>query len=211
MSGQPIDCSLCLFVCTELEGKDVEEVFTAVMSPNSISNQSQHSHHTHAAAGCKTHTQQPGTYTRTSHKWRVTHCTLDKHSYRFYIQRSPFLNMYHWSLLSGVTYPRLPLANGLTGATAQLSNTHGTIQGSLAYRALGVPPSPPTCSNMVTASANQPSAGEGEQDMMSAAQRGMLKWEKEEVLGEMATVAPVLYCNTNFPQLREQYPGMKQT
>lgn len=43
---------------------------------------------------------------------------------------------------------------------------------------------------------------------MSTAQRSMLKWEKEETLGEMATVAPVLYCNTNFPQLREQYPGI---
>lgn len=50
-------------------------------------------------------------------------------------------------------------------------------------------------------------AGEGEQDVMSTAQRGMLKWEKEETLGELATVAPVLYCNTNFPQLKEQYPG----
>jgi len=51
------------------------------------------------------------------------------------------------------------------------------------------------------------SAGEGEQEVMSTAQRGMLKWEKEEPLGEMATVAPVLYCNTTFPQLREQHPG----
>lgn len=54
---------------------------------------------------------------------------------------------------------------------------------------------------------NQGSGGEGDQDAMSTAQRSMLKWEKEEALGEMATVAPVLYCNTNFPQLKEQYPG----
>lgn len=54
---------------------------------------------------------------------------------------------------------------------------------------------------------SQGSAGEGEQDAMSTAQKSMLKWEKEEALGDMATVAPVLYCNTNFPQLREQYPG----
>lgn len=54
---------------------------------------------------------------------------------------------------------------------------------------------------------SQGSAGEGEQDVMSTAQKSMLKWEKEEALGDMATVAPVLYCNTNFPQLREQYPG----
>lgn len=57
------------------------------------------------------------------------------------------------------------------------------------------------------ATTNQTPAGEGEQDVMSTAQRGTLKWEKEEVLGENATVAPVLYTNTNFPQLKEQYPG----
>ncbi|TMS00868.1 Histone-lysine N-methyltransferase 2C [Larimichthys crocea] len=57
----------------------------------------------------------------------------------------------------------------------------------------------------IPASANQgPAGGEGgDQDVMSTAQRSMLKWEKEETLGEMATVAPVLYCNTNFPQLKE--------
>ena len=64
---------------------------------------------------------------------------------------------------------------------------------------------PGPCSGL--APANQVPAGEGEQDAMSTAQRGMLKWEKEETLGELATVAPVLYCNTNFPQLKEQYPG----
>lgn len=57
------------------------------------------------------------------------------------------------------------------------------------------------------ASTNRVSARGGEQDVMSTAQRGMLKWEKEETLGDMATVAPVLYCNTKFPQLREQHPG----
>ncbi|KAJ8375803.1 hypothetical protein SKAU_G00063830 [Synaphobranchus kaupii] len=41
---------------------------------------------------------------------------------------------------------------------------------------------------------------------MSNAQRSTLKWEKEETLGEMATVAPVLYTNVNFPNLREEFP-----
>ena len=48
---------------------------------------------------------------------------------------------------------------------------------------------------------------EGESDTMSNAQRSTLKWEKEEALGEMATVAPVLYTNVNFPNLREEFPG----
>ncbi|KAJ8396837.1 hypothetical protein AAFF_G00014360 [Aldrovandia affinis] len=47
---------------------------------------------------------------------------------------------------------------------------------------------------------------EGETDTMSNAQRSTLKWEKEETLGEMATVAPVLYTNVNFPNLREDFP-----
>lgn len=49
---------------------------------------------------------------------------------------------------------------------------------------------------------------EGETEAMSNAQRSTLKWEKEETLGELATVAPVLYTNVNFPNLKEEYPGL---
>lgn len=48
---------------------------------------------------------------------------------------------------------------------------------------------------------------EGETEAMSNSQRSTLKWEKEETLGELATVAPVLYTNVNFPNLKEEYPG----
>lgn len=48
---------------------------------------------------------------------------------------------------------------------------------------------------------------EVEADTMSNAQRSTLKWEKEETLGEMATVAPVLYTNMNFPNLIDEFPG----
>lgn len=48
---------------------------------------------------------------------------------------------------------------------------------------------------------------ETETDTMSNAQRSTLKWEKEETLGEMATVAPVLYTNMNFPNLQDEFPG----
>uniref|UniRef100_A0A8C9T658 Histone-lysine N-methyltransferase 2C n=1 Tax=Scleropages formosus TaxID=113540 RepID=A0A8C9T658_SCLFO len=51
-----------------------------------------------------------------------------------------------------------------------------------------------------------PPPAEGEVDTMSNAQRSTLKWEKEETLGEMATVAPVLYTNMNFPNLKEEFP-----
>jgi len=45
---------------------------------------------------------------------------------------------------------------------------------------------------------------------MSTAQKSTLKWEKEEMLGELATVAPVLYTNVNFPNLKEEYPGVRR-
>ncbi|XP_032899967.1 histone-lysine N-methyltransferase 2C isoform X13 [Amblyraja radiata] len=49
-------------------------------------------------------------------------------------------------------------------------------------------------------------AVEVEGDTLNYTQRSTLKWEKEEALGEMATVAPVLYTNTNFPNLKEDFP-----
>ncbi|XP_023264880.1 histone-lysine N-methyltransferase 2C-like, partial [Seriola lalandi dorsalis] len=105
--------------------------------------------------------------------------------------------------------------NGLMGAAPHFPNTPmmpSGVQGPAGFRMPppeGHAPAPlpsPSTGPPGQASANQAAAGEGEQDVMSTAQRGMLKWEKEETLGELATVAPVLYCNTNFPQLREQYP-----
>lgn len=51
---------------------------------------------------------------------------------------------------------------------------------------------------------------EGETDTMSNTQKNTLKWEKEESLGEAATVAPVLYTNMNFPGLKEEFPGKIQ-
>uniref|UniRef100_S4RAT0 Histone-lysine N-methyltransferase 2C n=1 Tax=Petromyzon marinus TaxID=7757 RepID=S4RAT0_PETMA len=50
-------------------------------------------------------------------------------------------------------------------------------------------------------------AGEGEGDGLSYNQRNILKWEKDELLGEMATTSPVLYANINFPNLKTEYPG----
>ncbi|XP_014874682.1 histone-lysine N-methyltransferase 2C isoform X3 [Poecilia latipinna] len=133
-----------LYKIPELEGKDVEEVFTAVLSPNS-SRQPEPSK-SHSSAACS----------------------------------------------------RLP--NGLVAAVPPLPDAPSSGSRLLGFSLPSEGPAPSS------ASANQPSAVEGEQDVMSTAQRGTLKWEKEESLGELATVAPVLYCNTNFPQLKQQYP-----
>ncbi|XP_023181708.1 histone-lysine N-methyltransferase 2C-like isoform X7 [Xiphophorus maculatus] len=135
-----------LYKIPELEGKDVEEVFTAVLSPNS-SSQPEPSK-THGSAACS----------------------------------------------------RLPVMNGLVATVPPLPNAPSGGSHMLGFSLPSEGPAPSS------ASANRPSAVEGEQDVMSTAQRGTLKWEKEESLGELATVAPVLYCNTNFPQLKQQYP-----
>lgn len=103
-------------------------------------------------------------------------------------------------------FPRVPLMNGLMGAAPQLANAPMIPSGAQAPAGFRLPR--PEGPGPGQAPINQGSAGDGEPDVMSTAQRSMLKWEKEETLGEMATVAPVLYCNTNFPQLREQYPGI---
>lgn len=104
--------------------------------------------------------------------------------------------------------------NGRMGAAPHFSNTavmSSGAQGPAGFRlasAEGHVPAAVSDHSHGQPLTTQGSAGEGEQDGMSTAQKSMLKWEKEEALGDMATVAPVLYCNTNFPQLREQYPGM---
>ncbi|KAM9839742.1 histone-lysine N-methyltransferase 2C-like [Aulostomus maculatus] len=150
-----------LYKIPELEGKDVEEVFTAVLSPNSSNHQSELGQHTHTVPGSKTDTQVAS------------------------------------------RFPRVPLMNGLMGSASPLSDTltmPSGAQGPVGFRM--APTERPSPSLATTSQA----PGESEQDAISTTQRGMLKWEKEETLGELATVAPVLYCNTNFPQLREQYP-----
>lgn len=110
-------------------------------------------------------------------------------------------------------FPRLPVMNGLMGAAPHFPNSPmipSGAQGAVSFRLH--PPQSHSPASLAgpthgQASSSQGLSGEVEQDSMSTAQKGMMKWEKEEALGEMATVAPVLYCNTNFPQLREQYPG----
>ncbi|KAM9332683.1 histone-lysine N-methyltransferase 2C-like [Pholidichthys leucotaenia] len=130
-----------LYKIPELKGKDVEEVFTAVLSPDG--SQSESSQHT----GIKTRP--------------------------------------HSTALP-------PMIDG--GSQVPTHFRMHPSQTAIRGPAPGPVPS------------NQSVPEDGEVDGLSTAQRSMLKWEKEEPLGELATVAPVLYCNTNFPQLRQQYP-----
>lgn len=43
----------------------------------------------------------------------------------------------------------------------------------------------------------------------SANQRNALKWEADEALGLNATISAVLYANTNHPELKRDFPGLK--
>ncbi|XP_034021214.1 LOW QUALITY PROTEIN: uncharacterized protein LOC117505783 [Thalassophryne amazonica] len=149
----------------ELEGKDVEEVFTAVLSPD---NQSERSQNMHTAAGTKVSV--PG------------------------------------------AFPRLSVMNGLM-ASPHVASTpvmSSSRQGAVSVQTSSPEgPAPALVPTPTSSSGSAPTillSGDGEQDVMSSAQRGTLRWEKEESLGELAAVAPVLYCNTNFSELREQYP-----
>ncbi|XP_051910013.1 histone-lysine N-methyltransferase 2C-like [Hippocampus zosterae] len=153
-----------LYKIPELEGKDVEELFTAVLSPDGGQ---QHERPTHAGAGSKT-------YSRAALEGNVVvECGVSA---------------------GAGAFPRPAPPNGLAGGAPDLRRSGPTT---------GVP----VCGGAVPRrSPADQRAAEGERDTMSTAQRSMMKWEKEEALGERATVAPVLYCNTNFPQLREQYP-----
>ncbi|XP_035512783.1 histone-lysine N-methyltransferase 2D isoform X2 [Morone saxatilis] len=51
-----------------------------------------------------------------------------------------------------------------------------------------------------------PTPTEAEGDGLSYNQRSLQRWEKDEELGELSTISPVLYANTNFPKLKQDYP-----
>ncbi|XP_020934789.1 histone-lysine N-methyltransferase 2C isoform X8 [Sus scrofa] len=157
-----------LYKIPELGGKDVEDLFTAVLSP--------------AAA------QPPPA-------------------------PAPQLLPMH----SQDVFSRIPLMNGLIAPGPHLP--HNSLPaGSGLGTFPSVAPSPyadardknpafnPMASDPNGSWTSSAPTMEGENDTMSNAQRSTLKWEKEEALGEMATVAPVLYTNVNFPNLKEEFP-----
>ncbi|XP_048874063.1 histone-lysine N-methyltransferase 2D isoform X4 [Brienomyrus brachyistius] len=54
--------------------------------------------------------------------------------------------------------------------------------------------------------ATPPTPTEPEGDGLSYNQRSLQRWEKDEELGELSTISPVLYANINFPHLKQDYP-----
>ncbi|KAM8774237.1 histone-lysine N-methyltransferase 2C [Rhynchonycteris naso] len=163
-----------LYKIPELGGKDVEDLFTAVLSP--------------VTAPPTSLAQPPPPPTP---------------------QLMPIHNQ--------DVFSRMPLMNGLIGPSPHLPhNALPPGSGLGAFSALAQPPyanarDKNPAFNPMASDPNSPwtsaaPPAEGESDTMSNAQRSTLKWEKEEALGEMATVAPVLYTNINFPGLKEEFP-----
>ncbi|XP_051556784.1 histone-lysine N-methyltransferase 2C isoform X3 [Myxocyprinus asiaticus] len=181
-----------LYKIPELGGKDVEDLFTAVLSPSNsqppqMPQQIQGAQHLHGHPGPSLHPSQPN---------------------------------------SGMS-SRIPVMNGLMEPKQQFSQSQ-IGPGAVHDMAQNIPQMQhmPFTDNLRdrkfnmmaqeiagpwsasgSASASAPAAAsEAEGDSMSTAQKSTLKWEKEETLGELATVAPVLYTNVNFPNLKEEYP-----
>ncbi|CAI9160889.1 unnamed protein product [Rangifer tarandus platyrhynchus] len=160
-----------LYKIPELGGKDVEDLFTAVLSP--------------AAVPPPPVPQPPA---------------------------PPLLPVHGQDVFS-----RMPLMNGLIGPSPHLP--HNSLPPGSGLGTFSAVAQSPYADARDKNPAFNPMAGdpsnswtssappvEGENDTLSNAQRSTLKWEKEEALGEMATVAPVLYTNINFPNLKEEFP-----
>lgn len=67
-------------------------------------------------------------------------------------------------------------------------------------------PESPWASSSAASTPTTPTT-EGESDGLSYNQRSLQRWEKDEELGELSTISPVLYANMNFPSLKQDYPG----
>ncbi|XP_044224947.1 histone-lysine N-methyltransferase 2C isoform X3 [Thunnus albacares] len=181
-----------LYKIPELEGKDVEDLFTAVLSPSTSQP---------PPPPQVPHPQGPGS-----------------------LPATPGTSMPHPNT-GNPMFPRMPVINGMMGPNQRFPTNPGAGPcipenfsplnrmpftdnprdrkfNQMPREAVGPWPSPAHGPGPTPPG----SLPEGETEAMSNAQRSTLKWEKEETLGELATVAPVLYTNVNFPNLKEEYP-----
>ncbi|XP_047445437.1 histone-lysine N-methyltransferase 2C isoform X4 [Mugil cephalus] len=179
-----------LYKIPELEGKDVEDLFTAVLSPSTSQPPPPQVPHPHG----------PGS-----------------------LPATPGTSMPHPNA-GNPMFPRMPMINGMMGPNQRFPTNPGAGPcipenfsplnrmpftdnprdrkfNQMTREAVGPWPSPAHGPGPTPPG----SLPEGETEAMSNAQRSTLKWEKEETLGELATVAPVLYTNINFPNLKEEY------
>ncbi|KAM9319960.1 histone-lysine N-methyltransferase 2D [Gastrophryne carolinensis] len=100
-----------------------------------------------------------------------------------------------------------PFSHGASLSNLQLD--HYPPSGFLENRDRGGLFSPEHCDSdgsWTLASTPTTPTTEGENDGLSYNQRSLQRWEKDEELGEMSTISPVLYANKNFPNLKKDYP-----
>ncbi|KAM6948736.1 histone-lysine N-methyltransferase 2C [Aplochiton taeniatus] len=177
-----------LYKIPELEGKDVEDLFTAVLSPS---------------------TSQPP--------------QLPHPQGQGPLPATPGTSLPHHNAGSAM-FPRMPMMNGLMGPHQRFPTNPGAgpcipenfsplhrmpfTDNPRKFNQMSREPVGPWLSPAHGPGPTPPPGPlpEGETEAMSNAQRSTLKWEKEETLGELATVAPVLYTNVNFPNLKEEFP-----
>ncbi|XP_037132980.1 histone-lysine N-methyltransferase 2C isoform X4 [Syngnathus acus] len=182
-----------LYKIPELEGKDVEDLFTAVLSPSTSQPLPPQLPHPPGPGPLPT---TPGT------------CIPHPNTGNPMFPRMPMINGmmgpgYRFPSNSGAG-PLIPENFSPLNRMPFSDNPRDRKFCQMPREAVGPWPSP----------AHGPGPGptppgslpEGETEAMSNAQRSTLKWEKEETLGELATVAPVLYTNINFPNLKEEFP-----
>ncbi|XP_052467050.1 histone-lysine N-methyltransferase 2C isoform X1 [Carassius gibelio] len=183
-----------LYKIPELGGKDVEDLFTAVLSPSTshppqMPHQIQGTQTLQGPAGPGLHPSQPSS--GMSSRMPVMNGLMDPKQQFSQSQIGPGTEP---DMARNIpSMPRMPFSDNLRDRKFNLivQETAGP------WSATG------------SASASAPAAVsevEGDSMSLSTAQKSTLKWEKEEMLGELATVAPVLYTNVNFPNLKEEYP-----
>uniref|UniRef100_A0A9J8DKI8 [histone H3]-lysine(4) N-methyltransferase n=1 Tax=Cyprinus carpio carpio TaxID=630221 RepID=A0A9J8DKI8_CYPCA len=181
-----------LYKIPELGGKDVEDLFTAVLSPSTsqppqMPQQIQGAQTLQGPTGPGLHPSQPNSGMSS---------------------RMPVMN--------GLMEPKQQFSQSQIGPGAEpdMSRNIPSMQRMAfsdnlrdrKFNLIAQETAGPWSATGSTSASAPAAASEVEGDSLSTAQKSTLKWEKEETLGELATVAPVLYTNVNFPNLKEEYP-----
>ncbi|XP_066300292.1 histone-lysine N-methyltransferase 2C-like isoform X1 [Branchiostoma lanceolatum] len=170
----------------EMDSKDVEDLFSEVLSPDSREQQG-------------TPTQGlPGTPTTSS----------QEPTFPMGHPMAPPMSQQHPGFHDNMPRPPPPSNLPIGGPPFPLPSQPGFPQ-EFARGELGSPfsptfepPSPWPAGGGPPPDGEQGSTAEG----MTRNQFNVIKWEKEEQLGDDATISAVLYANMQHPELKEQYP-----
>ncbi|XP_035658286.1 histone-lysine N-methyltransferase 2C-like [Branchiostoma floridae] len=171
----------------EMDSKDVEDLFSEVLSPDSREQQ-----------GTPTPQGLPGTPTTSS----------QEPTFPMGHPMGPPMPQPHPGFHDNMPRPPPPSNLPLGGPPFPLPSQPGFPQ-DFARGELGSPfsptfepPSPWPAGGGPPPDGEQGSTAEG----MTRNQFNVIKWEKEEQLGDDATISAVLYANMQHPELKQQYP-----